>query len=308
MTERDRIIQIFNIQRFSLHDGPGIRTTVFFSGCPLHCPWCSNPESQCGRTELLHFVNKCVHCGRCAAVCPNGAISFSQETGPTFHRNKCRRCGTCVTACLSEALELSGKSISVNDILATICRDRDYYEKTGGGITLSGGEPFLQSEGLKTLAKAVKKDGLHLAVETTGNVPDTDFQKGLPFIDLFLFDLKHWDSEILRKTTGGDLALILKNLKQAVKSGSEVLGRIPVIPGFNHTPDAMEKIFVLAVEYGVKAVDLLPYHVLGKNKYAQLGRLYPMGNVPALEKSDLASYRELGEKMGLKVFISGKNK
>lgn len=305
MAERERPIHIFDIQRFSLHDGPGIRTTVFFSGCPLRCPWCANPESQRGGEELLYFQSKCVSCGRCATACPHGAVGFSLETGPVFHREKCSCCGKCADVCLSEALELSGKVMTVEEILSTVRRDRDYYEKTGGGITVSGGEPFVQPEGLDALLKAAKNEGFHTAVETTGSVSGTAFQKGSSSVDLFLFDLKYSQPEVLRTTTGGDLQLILQNLRLAVGSGNEVCVRIPVIPGFNHSPEAIDGILSLASDCGAKAVELLPYHTLGKGKYVQLGRTYPMGDTPPLDKGELRGYADLGAKRNMTVTIRG---
>lgn len=305
MTDRERPVHLFDIQRFSLHDGPGIRTTVFFSGCPLRCPWCANPESQRGGKELLYLQSRCVSCGRCAGACPQEAIDFSPGTGPVFHREKCQHCGRCAEVCTTEALELSGRAMTVEEILSIVRRDRDYYNNTGGGVTLSGGEPFAQPDGLCALLKAAKEEGLHTAVETTGNVSEDVFRKGVPLADLFLFDLKHSDPEALRTATGGDLPLILRNLRLAAESGSQVCVRVPVIPGFNHSPEVIEEILSLASDCGVKAAELLPYHTLGKSKYAQLGRAYPMGDAPPLDQAELEKYAALGDKMNMLVKIRG---
>lgn len=305
MTDRERPVHIFDLQRFSLHDGPGIRTTVFFSGCPLRCPWCANPESQRGGKELLYLQSRCVSCGRCAGACPQGAIDFTPEAGPVFRREKCRRCGRCAQVCTTEALELSGRTLTVEEILTTLRRDRDYYESTGGGLTLSGGEPFAQPEGLCALLKAAKEEGFHTAVETAGNVPEDAFRKGIPFVDLFFFDLKHSQPEALRSITGGDLPLILRNLRLAAESGSKVCVRVPIIPGFNHDTKTIGKIFSLASDCGIKVVELLPYHVLGKSKYARLGREYPMGDTPPLEKTEPQEYAGLGDKMNVELKIRG---
>lgn len=305
MIETDERLNLFDIQRFSLHDGPGIRTTVFFNGCPLRCPWCSNPESQRGRVELMHFEKKCVRCGRCAEVCPNGAIEFSSQTGPLFLRDRCKRCGACVRACLSESLKLSGKVMPAGKVLEIVKRDAPYYRQTGGGITLSGGEPLLQPEGAKALLLLAKREKFHTALETTGAVPQEAFSRVDGLVDLYLFDLKHSDPQVLRQVIGGDLEQILGNLKWAAAQG-EVVVRVPVIPGFNQSPETMEELFSLAEERGAGTVDLLPYHVLGKNKYAELGRPYCMEVQEGLAKKELLPYVPLGEKHRLHVLISGK--
>ncbi|MBR3393441.1 MAG: glycyl-radical enzyme activating protein [Firmicutes bacterium] len=306
MTEA--VIRIFDIQRFSIHDGPGIRTTVFFNGCPLHCPWCSNPESQKGRVELMHFERKCTRCGRCFQACPNGAIRFSPETGPVIDRSKCQRCGSCARACLSGAMRMTGKEVSVEEVMKIVRRDVNYYRNRGGGMTVSGGEPFLQPEGLAALLQAARDEGITTAIETTGNVSFEAFQKANGLVDTWLFDLKHADPEKLKEVIGGNLPLIQENLKQALaEKNSQVIIRVPVIPGFNFDEESLTWIFRLALSCGARQVDLLPYHVLGKSKYVQLGRAYEQEGDKGLDKKELIPFALIGQAMGLEITISGKN-
>lgn len=306
MTEHIDVLNLFDIQRFSLHDGPGIRTTVFFKGCPLHCPWCSNPESQSREPQILYMENKCVGCGRCANACPQKAISF-QNGRPIFHREICVGCGTCQQACLQDSIVLSGKCCTVEQVLDIVEKDRAYYEDTGGGITLSGGEPLCQPEAAALLLKSAGERGFHRAIETTANVSQDGFSQVLDHTDLFLIDMKHWDKEVLQRVTGGNLEMILSNIRMAVKAKKEVILRVPVIPGFNFDAESMEGIFRLSQDLGVKKVDLLPYHVLGKNKYAQLGCAYPMdASISSLEKEKLAPFVIMGEKMKITVTVGSK--
>lgn len=291
-------LQVMDIQRFALHDGPGIRTTVFLQGCPLRCPWCANPESQPMSKQLMYRKQRCIGCGRCAQVCPTGCATM-KDGWPVFDRTLCIGCGRCVEACPAQALRLSGREMEAADILAVLLRDRSYYQTTGGGITVSGGEPFGQPQGLKELLGLCKEHGLHTAVETTGNVPSHRIVACEPLIDLFLYDVKHWDPALLAQVTGGNLALILENL--ALLPPEKVVLRVPVIPGFTFGEEAIRGIFRLALVRGIQRVDLLPYHTLGKGKYEQLGLPYPYGDEKALTKKDLSGFKAMGEAMGLVV-------
>lgn len=291
-------LHVVEIERFAIHDGPGIRTTVFLQGCPLRCPWCANPESQTIRKHLMYQASKCVGCGACLEACQYGAVRF--ENGrPVFLREKCVGCGACVEACLYSALRLSGETMDVEEVLRVLLRDRHYYQHSGGGITVSGGEPFVQAQGLLALVQACRGEGLHVAVETTGDADSAAFREIQPFIDLFLFDLKHPDAQVLREVTCGNLGRILSNL-QSVPPEKVVL-RIPVIPGFNADALTLERIFGLAQSFGIRRVDLLPYHNLGKGKYERLGLPYALEGVKALTKADLAPWKRLGESMGLQM-------
>ena len=284
---------VVDIQRFALHDGPGIRSTVFLKGCPLHCPWCANPESQSSNRQLMFFENKCVACGECAkecagqcpGECPGEFPAITCNIGhPSFDRELCRLCGSCAEKCLHEAIEYSGQIMKIEDILNIIMKDKDYYDFTGGGITVSGGEPFVQAEQMMLLLKMAKANGLHTALESCGHVPPEVFTSALKYTDLLLFDMKHVDAEILQSVCGADLSLILENLKSAVSAGCEVIARIPVIPGFNN--DSIDDILRMAKDFGVRQTQLLPYHQLGKNKYTQLG-------LPYLWEDHLSKYPSL---------------
>ncbi len=291
-------LRVMEIERFALHDGPGIRTTVFLQGCPLRCPWCANPESQTIGTHLLHLQKRCVGCGRCAAVCPQGSIAM-QNGRPVFDRARCVGCGTCVAACPAHALRLSGKTMQPADIVAVLMRDLSYYRHTGGGITVSGGEPLVQAGELATLLALCKAQGLHTAVETTGHAPAAALLACEPLTDLFLYDIKHTDAPTFASVTGGNLPLVLANL--ALLPPAKVVLRVPVIPAFNFDEAAIHSIYNLALAMGIRRVDLLPYHTLGVGKYAQLGLAYPYGEHPSLTKQSLASLRAMGEALGLAV-------
>ncbi|HML47749.1 MAG TPA: glycyl-radical enzyme activating protein [Clostridia bacterium] len=304
MAKECGVLQIFDIQRFCVHDGPGIRTTVFLKGCPMRCPWCANPESQRFETELLYVDNQCVRCGQCAAACPKGVIDFSGGE-PRFDRASCDHCGRCESACPRSAIRLVGRTATVADILAVVLRDVDYYRNTHGGLTLSGGEPLCQPQGALTLLAAAKRAGLHTALETTASVPEDVFLGILPAIDLCLIDLKHADADTLKAATGADLPRVLSNLAMAAKAKKAVV-RIPVIPGFNASEEALAGIFRLARACGADQADLLAYHVLGKGKYAQLGRTYPFAEEKPLDKGALEPFRTLGHSLGLSVTIGGK--
>ncbi len=289
-------LHVVDIQRFALHDGPGIRTTVFLQGCPLRCPWCANPESQHVGTHLMYLQKRCIGCGHCASICPSGCVTLGED-GLVFHRELCIVCGRCVAQCPSGALRFSGKVMESGDIVALLLRDQSYYRHTDGGVTISGGEPFLQAGGLRELLTLCKDHGLHTAVETTGHVPSEHMMPCVPLVDLFLYDLKHIDPHLFAQITRGDLFLVLANL--ALLPPEKVTLRIPVIPSFNDDPQTLRQMFELALQRGIRRVDLLPYHNLGQGKYAQLGLPYPFEGRSPLTQKDLESFQALGKSLGL---------
>lgn len=293
-------LHVMDIQRFCIHDGPGIRTTVFLQGCPLRCPWCANPESQAIGRKLMHDGKKCVGCGACAAVCGANAVRM-EGGGPRFDRGACLACGNCASACPAGAITYSGRTLTARQVLETVLRDRDYYDNSGGGVTLSGGEPFAQFEDMLELLRLAKGSGLHTAVETCGQVPPDRFAQALDWIDLVMMDVKHTDAERLKAVTGADLAVILRNAAQVEPEKLRL--RMPVIPGFNE--DCIGAFFGIAQRLGVRNVHLLPYHTLGVNKYAALGRAYALDGVGMLRKEALAPYAAQGEALGLNVTIGG---
>lgn len=307
MTSKEEIhVSILEIERFALHDGPGIRSVVFFQGCPLHCPWCANPESQRQGAHLLHNRTKCTGCGRCQAACPAALIELKKNY-PVFNRAACTGCRTCEAICPQSAIRFAGESVSTARILDILLRDKAYYQDSGGGVTFSGGEAFLQFEGLADLLGRCKQNGLHTAVETCGQVPRRRLEATYPLIDLFLFDLKHTDPAKLRRVTGADRDTVVGGLRYlAGRDPEKVVIRVPVIPGFNFDEPALEALFSLAVELHIRRLHLLPYHTLGTDKYVQLGLAYPYAEQPhLLSAADLLPFKEKGEKRGLEIRIGG---
>lgn len=293
---------IFNIQKFSIHDGPGIRTTVFFKGCPLHCRWCANPESQSGKIEILWDAKKCSGCKKCIPGCKKEAISF-QEGRIVIDRNKCDGCQECLAFCPQHALTREGESRSVADIVALCLQDKDFYEESNGGVTLSGGEALLQPAFLEKLLPALKAHDIHVALETTGFASAATFQKIAPLFDLLLFDVKHHDSIKHREMTGVTNEQILANLLWACKNGLEILPRIPVIPDFNNSLDDARSFAALFRKLNIFQVQLLPFHQFGQGKYDLLNRKYAYGNIKALYKEDLKDYQEIFIQNGIDCFF-----
>jgi pyruvate formate lyase activating enzyme len=257
---------VFNIQRFSIHDGPGIRTTVFLKGCPLRCFWCQNPESQSGRPEIVFDGRKCTLCGACAAACQHGAIRL--EAGrPIFERHICTGCGRCAVVCPSEARRLSGVRMTVEEVIREVLKDARFYENSGGGVTLSGGEPLAQPEFARSIFKRCKEAELHTTLDTCGWAPWPDIEKLLEYVDLVLFDIKHLDASMHRGAAGQDNLLILENARK-ISRLKPMRIRVPLVPGFNDSSEAVSGIAAFVKdELGSRDIDLLAYNRMGEVKY-----------------------------------------
>ncbi len=261
--------RIFNIQKFSTHDGPGIRTTVFFKGCNLRCAWCHNPESYLSDIQLEYFQEQCARCGMCEAVCP-------KHIGPKQRQEndleQCLLCKKCEDACLNGAIKVSGRDISAGELLKAVLQDRKYYENSGGGVTVSGGEPMLQWKFLKEFLPLVKAEGIHVALDTAGNIPAEAYREVLPYVDLILLDLKIMDEALHKKYTGVSNARILQNAKGWLEEGRRLHIRVPVIAGINDTRENMEALAGFLDGYeGAEEIRLLPYHTMGLEKAKGLG-------------------------------------
>ena len=263
---------IFDTVRSSFVDGPGIRTTIFFKGCNLKCAWCHNPESQSPALQMMFYKNKCKGCGKCLEKCP----SDLQE---------CTFCGKCALFCPNNAREIVGREYTVDETLQEILKDKVFYESSGGGVTFSGGECMLQIDFLEAVLKECKAHGIHTAVDTAGHVPFVYFERILPYTDLFLYDVKCFDSDKHKQYTGVENQLILENLKKLLATDSKIWVRIPVIPGVNDTDGEMLKIqaFLNSVRMP-ENIELLPYHAMGEHKYSALGKEAVPFSVPSKEK------------------------
>lgn len=294
---------VFDMQRFSLHDGPGIRTIVFLKGCPLHCRWCSNPESQNSSPIVMYKKSDCFKCGRCISVCKVGAISFDNETH--IDRKKCTGCGECTNVCPSGALVLKGKTITIQQAIKELKKDATIFRRSGGGVTLSGGEPLVQHDFASQLLLACKSQGWDTAIETTGFGRSEAIEKVIPYVDTVLLDIKHIDPYTHKKFTGISNEVILKNAKR-ISQITKTVVRVPIIPGFNYSYKDIEDIakFVKTLN-NVDTIHLLPYHTFGENKYDLLGIEYTLDGLKRLSKEDLNEHKKIVESYGIKCIIGG---
>lgn len=256
---------IFNIQRFSIHDGPGIRTVVFFKGCPLRCLWCHNPEGQLFKKDMVFWEERCIECRTCRKTCPNSAVENPEN---------CTFCGKCVEECPAEAREIAGKEMTVKEVMSEMKKDIAFYEESSGGVTFSGGEPLSQSNFLISLLKNCKKEGIPTAIETCGYSSWDALLSVSKYTDLFLFDLKVMDEELHKKFTGVSNKIILDNLIKLSSNHKNILIRIPVVPGVNDNIENIDKTSDFVVSLGIKEVHLLPFHSAGSGKYRRLRREY----------------------------------
>lgn len=293
---------VFNIQRYSIDDGPGIRTTVFLKGCPLRCLWCSNPESQNPQPELMHRFTLCRMCGRCASVCPKHAIQLSGNQW-SIDRKLCDVCGRCVSACWFGALKIVGDRMSVDEVLTEILKDKDFYIESRGGVTLSGGEPLFQAEFTLEFFRACKAVDIHTCLDTSGYGDEKDLKEILRYTDLVYYDFKHPDPELHRKATGVDNSRILKNLEMVVSAGIATVVRVPLIPGFNDDKETLVKMGEILKRLSVNFIHILPYHKYGVAKYKMLGRDYALAAIDRPDENSLLRAKRIFEDWGMNVSL-----
>jgi pyruvate formate lyase activating enzyme len=298
---------VFDIQTYSLHDGPGIRTTVFLKGCPLSCIWCQNPESQHHQPEVMLYLERCTGCSQCVSACPNQAIQIVDGKSHT-NRNLCRGCGKCADICPNEARTLAGRVLSAEEVFLELKKDDIFYKKSGGGITLSGGEPLAQVEFSAAILSLCKQAGLHTAIETSGIAGWDIFKTVLEYVDLILYDLKHMDSPSHQRYTGVPNDLILENVKRIRKEYSiPIVARIPIIPGYNADLKNIEATAsFITSELGLDTkVNILAYHRLGESKYSRLEREISRINTTPPTAEQMVAFQKTIETFGLTVSIGG---
>jgi pyruvate formate lyase activating enzyme len=297
---------VSNIQRFCVHDGPGIRTTVFLLGCPLRCRWCQNPEALNRQPAVMFNEGKCVGCAACVEACVQRATYRASDGRIQFDRARCITCGRCVLSCYYKARELSGRPYSVPALLQEILKDRVVFRNSGGGVTLSGGEPLIQAGFVAELLGGCRSRDVHTAVETCGAVAWSQFERVLPHVDLFLYDLKLIEAGKHEQWTGIGNRTILDNARALAEAGKRIVVRVPLIPEVNDDDREFGAIARFAAGLaGVSELHILPFHQVGSSKYALVGKEYGMKDVPEENESRVARCRQIAEELGLRVSVGG---
>ncbi len=295
---------IFDIQRYSINDGPGIRTTVFFKGCPLKCLWCDNPESQSQTPQLFYFESLCSRCHRCISICPNEAVSVGEDDSIITDRNRCNACGTCTVICPNDARVITGRAMTVDQVMEVIKQDEPFYRNSNGGMTASGGEAAIQPEFLINLFRRCQEIGIHTALDTTAYVKWEVLRQIIDYADLVLLDIKHIDSSAHREITGVDNNLILENAQKIVDTGKLVWARFPLIPGCNDSNENISATGDFVFGVGLTQIDILPYHRLGTGKYTRLEMEYPLTDAQPYSETQINSIKSILEDRGLEVRVA----
>src|SRR5450830_631914 len=294
---------VFNVMHYALHDGPGIRTVVFFKGCPLACRWCHNPESQGSHPELMITAERCTGCGDCLTACPTGAaVLVDGVPGAT---DACTACGRCVDACLAGARTITGRTMTGAEVMSELVRDRVFFEESGGGVTFSGGEPFMQSAFLRSLLEACQREGISTAVETCGMSDQGELLGMGDKVDLFLYDVKLMDTARHGEATGVGNEAILANLAALATVHTQVIIRFPVIPGVNDDSENVGLMVAMMHRLGLRDIDLLPYHRIGTDKYRRLGRPYELAELQPPSAEAMENIRRAFADAGIEASMGG---
>ena len=298
---------IFNIQRFSINDGPGIRTVVFLKGCTLSCMWCFNPESQDKNLQIFLNNETCIECNRCFDICPVKAISIDSGERK-IDRSKCNKCGKCVEVCNSKALSIVGEEKTADEVIDEIIKDKPFYDKSNGGVTLSGGEALHQPEFSKAILKKCKKNGINTAIETSGYIKQWElFEELLDYTDLVLYDLKQMDNSLHKKFTGVENKIIFDNARKISSKKIPMVIRIPIIPGYSDSRKNITETCLFVKNYlkNVREIDILPFSQIGRKKYSDLGMNYQLSDLESPKKEYIKKLKELIESFGFYVLIGG---
>lgn len=293
-----------NIQKYSIHDGPGIRTTVFLKGCPLNCWWCHNPESQKVSPEIMFFKERCTLCGSCIKRCTQKAIEFV-DGYPTVDESKCTLCGKCCDFCPNNARELVGSNLTVKELMKEIIKDEAFYDESNGGVTFSGGEPLMHADYLNNVLKVCKTKGIHTTIDTSGYATWEQFEKIVDNVDLFLFDIKHMDNEKHLKYTGVGNVLIFENLIKLSQRGNNIYIRMPIIAGINDDDENIELSVKFLSKLNIIHVNLLPYHKMGMDKYRRINREYKLSGLETPSDEVISKIADKFKKAGIKIKIGG---